>query len=52
MIAEDLLELEERYGAHNYQPLDVVLERREGVGVASHLPPNTGRIAREGRPRI
>jgi ornithine--oxo-acid transaminase len=24
-------ELEERYGAHNYQPLDVVVERAEGV---------------------
>ena len=28
---ERLLELEERYGAHNYHPLPVVLERGEGV---------------------
>ena len=28
---EHLLELEERYGAHNYHPLPVVLERGEGV---------------------
>jgi ornithine--oxo-acid transaminase len=26
-----LIQLEERYGAHNYHPLDVVLERGEGV---------------------
>lgn len=29
----DLIELEERYGAHNYHPLDVVLERGEGAWV-------------------
>ena len=29
--AQSLIELEERYGAHNYHPLDVVLERGEGV---------------------
>jgi ornithine--oxo-acid transaminase len=28
-----LIELEERYGAHNYHPLDVVLERGEGAYV-------------------
>jgi ornithine--oxo-acid transaminase len=33
MITEDLIDLEQRYGAHNYQPLDVVLERGEGVWV-------------------
>jgi ornithine--oxo-acid transaminase len=27
------VELEERYGAHNYHPLDVVIERAEGVWV-------------------
>jgi ornithine--oxo-acid transaminase len=27
------IELEERYGAHNYHPLDVVIERAEGVWV-------------------
>jgi len=31
MIAETCLELEEQYGAHNYAPLDVVLERGKGV---------------------
>jgi ornithine--oxo-acid transaminase len=29
--ASDLIELEDRYGAHNYHPLDVVIERGEGV---------------------
>jgi len=29
--AQSLIELENRYGAHNYQPLDVVAERGEGV---------------------
>jgi ornithine--oxo-acid transaminase len=29
--AEDLIRLENRYGARNYSPLDVVLERGEGV---------------------
>lgn len=31
--AAELIALEERYGAHNYHPLDVVLERGEGVWV-------------------
>src|ERR1051326_6373768 len=31
--AEDLIQLENRYGAHNYRPLDVVIERGEGVWV-------------------
>ena len=30
---QDLIELENRYGAHNYRPLDVVIERAEGVWV-------------------
>ncbi len=30
---EDFVELENRYGAHNYRPLDVVIERAEGVWV-------------------
>jgi ornithine--oxo-acid transaminase len=30
---EDFVELENRYGAHNYHPLDVVIERAEGVWV-------------------
>lgn len=31
--AQELIDLEERYGAHNYHPLDVVIERGEGVWV-------------------
>jgi ornithine--oxo-acid transaminase len=30
---KDFIELENRYGAHNYHPLDVVIERAEGVWV-------------------
>jgi ornithine--oxo-acid transaminase len=30
---QDFVELENRYGAHNYRPLDVVIERAEGVWV-------------------
>jgi ornithine--oxo-acid transaminase len=30
---EDFVELENRYGTHNYHPLDVVIERAEGVWV-------------------
>ncbi len=33
MQATDFIELEEKYGAHNYHPLDVVIERAEGVWV-------------------
>jgi ornithine--oxo-acid transaminase len=33
MDSEALIELEERFGAHNYHPLDVVLTRGEGVWV-------------------
>lgn len=32
-MAEHLMELEERFGAHNYHPVPVVLERGEGVYV-------------------
>jgi ornithine--oxo-acid transaminase len=31
--SQELMELEEKYGAHNYHPLPVVLERGEGVFV-------------------
>lgn len=31
MNAQDYIALEEEYGAHNYHPLDVVIERAEGV---------------------
>ncbi len=30
---QDFVELENQYGAHNYHPLDVVIERAEGVWV-------------------
>jgi ornithine--oxo-acid transaminase len=30
---QELIELEEKYGAHNYHPLDVVIERAQGVWV-------------------
>ena len=30
---QDFIELENQYGAHNYHPLDVVIERAEGVWV-------------------
>jgi ornithine--oxo-acid transaminase len=33
MNTKDFISLEERYGAHNYHPLDVVIERAEGVWV-------------------
>lgn len=33
MKSQEYIELEERFGAHNYHPLDVVLERGEGVWV-------------------
>ncbi len=33
MNAQDYIELEARYNAANYQPLDVVLQRGEGVWV-------------------
>ncbi len=33
MKTKDYIELEDRYGAHNYKPLDVVLQRGEGVWV-------------------
>ncbi len=33
MQTKDYIEIEEKYGAHNYHPLDVVIERGEGVWV-------------------
>lgn len=33
MNTNQFIELEEKYGAHNYRPLDVVIERGEGVWV-------------------
>jgi ornithine--oxo-acid transaminase len=33
MKTQEYIQIEERYGAHNYHPLDVVIERAEGVWV-------------------
>ena len=33
MRTQDYIQLEEQYGAHNYHPLDVVIDRAEGVWV-------------------
>ena len=33
MDSKSLMQLENQYGAHNYHPLPVVLERGEGVNV-------------------
>ncbi|MEW6239912.1 MAG: ornithine--oxo-acid transaminase [Chloroflexota bacterium] len=33
MITQEYIALEEQYGAHNYHPLDVVIEKAEGVWV-------------------
>ncbi len=33
MKTQDFVKLEEKYGAHNYHPLDVVIEKGEGVWV-------------------
>ena len=33
MNTKDFIAIEEEYGAHNYHPLDVVIERAEGVWV-------------------
>lgn len=33
MKTQEFIEIEEKYGAHNYHPLDVVIEKAEGVWV-------------------
>lgn len=33
MLSKEYIELEDKYGAHNYHPLDVVIERGKGVWV-------------------
>ena len=33
MLSAELIEIERRYGAHNYEPLDVVIERASGAWV-------------------
>ena len=30
---QEFIELEDQYGARNYHPLDVVIERAEGLGI-------------------
>lgn len=33
MLTKELIEIEEKYGAHNYHPLDVVIEKANGIWV-------------------
>ncbi|MBN2411820.1 ornithine--oxo-acid transaminase [candidate division KSB1 bacterium] len=33
MTGKELIQIEDRYGAHNYHPLDIVIDRGEGVWV-------------------
>jgi len=33
MNSKELIQIEEQYGAHNYQPLDVVLCKGDGIWV-------------------
>ncbi len=33
MLTKELIEIEEKYGAHNYHPLDVVIEKAKGIWV-------------------
>ena len=33
MTSQDYIKLEDKYGAHNYHPIDVVIDRGEGVWV-------------------
>jgi ornithine--oxo-acid transaminase len=33
MTSQDYIKLEDKYGAHNYHPLDVVIDRGKGVWV-------------------
>lgn len=33
MLTKELIEIEEKYGAHNYHPLDVVIEKAQGIWV-------------------
>ncbi|MGH7453746.1 MAG: aminotransferase class III-fold pyridoxal phosphate-dependent enzyme, partial [bacterium] len=33
MKTQEYIQLEERHGAHNYHPLDIVIQRAEGVWV-------------------
>ena len=31
MSSQEFISMEEQYGAHNYHPLDIVIDRVEGV---------------------
>ena len=31
MLTKEFIDIEERYGAHNYHPLDIVISKAEGV---------------------
>ena len=42
LSSQELIALEDQYGAHNYKPLDVVLSRGEGVGVGRRRQPLYG----------
>ena len=33
MTSQDYIKLEDKYGAHNYHPIDVVIDKGEGVWV-------------------
>ena len=33
MTSQDYIKLEEKYGAHNYHPIDAVIDRGKGVWV-------------------
>ena len=36
MKTQDLIQIEEHYGAHNYHPLDVVIDKAEGLPLHNH----------------
>ena len=33
MKTQDYIEIEDKYGAHNYHPLDVVISKAQGIWV-------------------
>ena len=33
MQTREIIELEDKYGAHNYHPLDIIISKAEGVWV-------------------
>ncbi|TAF01590.1 MAG: hypothetical protein EAZ80_02495, partial [Runella slithyformis] len=56
MNSQHLIDLEKRYGAHNYKPVPVVIERGEGVFVYFDASRETARAfafnAPSGRVRV